>query len=188
VWFNIYTAQQLLDNARTDGCYDIKADLDFAETGWTTAFARGTFSGQIIGNNHTLSNISVTQSAVGQQYGGTFGRITESATIKDIAFANVTYYLNSGSRVYPSSFGLFAGELATGATIENVSVSGKLLIGNIYRPTNDDSYHIGKICGNGTTLINAENVTCERNDEAFSGTPSIEVSVGENGAVTIQWI
>lgn len=191
VWFNIYTAEQFLDKVRTDGCYDIKADLDFTELSWSAGLARGSFTGQIVGNGHVFSNISVMQTEVAQTYGGLFGRIAAEAVIKDVSFLNVTYILAVGSRLNPSSFGLFAGELAPNATVENVNVTGTLQIGNIYRTADYGTYNIGELIGNSTTREIegiTYSITCGRYEEGFpEGVTKLNFIVDETtGQISIQ--
>ena len=182
VWFNIYTAKQFYDNSQLNGCYDIKADLDFqtdSETdsvGWSLALASSTFTGQIIGNGHKFTNIKVQQSNASQNYGGLFGRIADEVVIKDATFENVTYILGAGSRLNPSNFGLFAGFLATGATVENVTVTGTLQIGNIYRTADYATYNIGELIGNSTSRQVkgiTHTVAVERYEEAFENTVTV---------------
>ncbi|MBO5868323.1 MAG: hypothetical protein J6Q54_05400, partial [Oscillospiraceae bacterium] len=49
-WYRIQTAAQLVANASLDGCYEILADLDFANEVWPTVMMYGTFTGTIQGN------------------------------------------------------------------------------------------------------------------------------------------
>lgn len=159
VWFRIQTTEQFIKNARADGCYEISADLDFTGATWPEGFARGNFTGTILGNGHTLSGITATQTDLSQLYGGLFGQISERATIRDITFENVVYQLLSASRYQGAFFGLFTGSLSEKATIENVTVSGELQIGNVYglfapgEKEDDydnyyDGYSVGLLSGN----------------------------------------
>lgn len=191
VWFNISTAEQFIANSRTDGCYEILADLDFTDLTWSAGLARGSFTGQIVGNGHSFSNISVMQTEVTQTYGGLFGRIAAEAVIKNVSFQNVTYVLASGSRVTPSNFGLFAGELALNATVENVSVTGTLQIGNIYRTADYATYNIGELIGNSTSReIDGitYSITVERYEQGFKDSSvQLEFAVDETtGQVEIK--
>lgn len=135
LWFKIETAEQLVSNARMDGCYEIYNDLHFengAQEGlsWPNAFANGTFAGTFEGYGHAISGVKVVQSNVNTNYGGLFGRITAEASFHDISFTDITYVLAAASRYQGAQFGLFAGELSAGAHIDKVSVSGELVIGD----------------------------------------------------------
>lgn len=140
LWFRIYTARQLANNARANGCYEILEDLDFGGTGenavsWPSSFT-GNFSGTIVGmdaeGNETtrkISNVSVKNSDARSLCGGIFGRITSKARIENINFENATFHLQKGTTQSSAQFGLFAGELNTSATIKNVTVSGTFVFG-----------------------------------------------------------
>lgn len=154
VWFQIDTAQQFANNLRSDGCYEIRANLDFEKVVWPVAFSRGTFGGTIRGNGHTFSNISVKQDNTSDTFGGLFGRITADAVFENVRFENLTYTLGAGSRLQGARFGLFAGELSQDATMTDVTVSGTLVIGgNRYPQMTGDrkAYDVGLLTGNYVT-------------------------------------
>lgn len=168
VWYEISTAKQFVDNASLDGCYNIHADLDFTGLAWDTNLATSAmgFSGKIIGINGAkkFSNISFEQANNQNIYGGIFARIMDSAVIRDVSFENVTYVLGAGTRAATGGyFGLFAGSIAEKATIENVSVSGELLIGNVY--PNYKLYNIGLLSasfGSGVNSFGIEyDISCD---------------------------
>lgn len=190
VWFNIYTAEQFSENVRGNGCYDIKADLDFSGKTWPAGFALGTFSGTILGNGHKFSNITVTQTDANSQLnGGLFGVIADGAKIENCSFGNVTYTLGAGTRRRDGSFGLFAGELSERAEINNVSVQGKLLVGNAYISggTNAGYYDVGLVTGNLVTDGITFDVTCE-SAEVKTGSKTTyprKVKVMKDGSVII---
>ncbi len=158
IWYHIHTAQQFANASRSNGCYEIYADLDFE--GLTWGFT-GDFSGVIEGNGHTISNITARQTNNSVAFGGLFGRINESASITDITFENVSFTMAAGSRTQGAYFGLFAGYLNANATIKNVSVSGVFVIGDVYPLTvrNPDGttsptyegYSVGLLTGNNNT-------------------------------------
>ncbi|MBQ7378200.1 MAG: leucine-rich repeat protein [Clostridia bacterium] len=163
-WFKISSAKQLYKHARADGNYIIEADLDFSVKGaiWPTNFYKGQnqFTGQIIGNGHKMSNITVVQPN-GAQQGGLFGFIGAGASITDLTFENVTYTA-IGSRLQGSTIGLLAGTISDQATLENVTVSGKLLIDPSLFLDDVDVATYGLIAGAGNTAgISAENVSVE---------------------------
>ncbi|MGN1052594.1 MAG: hypothetical protein ACI4SH_04300, partial [Candidatus Scatosoma sp.] len=58
--FKIETAQQLADNVRTGGNYEILADLDFTDTLWPALFTSREFTGKMYsseGNTFTVKNV-----------------------------------------------------------------------------------------------------------------------------------
>lgn len=158
-WFKIHTAEQFVDNSRIDGSYIICADLDFSEEIWNAGLSKGVFKGTILGNGHTLSNISVFQTDISQSRGGLFGALDASARIENVKFENVTYTLNVGSRVAAPTFGLLAGTVAEEASLESVTISGSLLISDACYPSGE--YQIGLLSGNGVTGgIDLSSITC----------------------------
>ena len=163
-WFKISSVKEFYKNARVDGNYIIEADLDFSVKGalWPTNFykGQGQFTGQIIGNGHTMSNITVVQPA-GAQQGGLFGFIGAGASITDLHFENVIYTA-VGSRIQGSTFGLLCGTLSDQAEIRNVTISGKLLIDPSLYLEQVDSASYGLIAGSGNTAgISLENLSVE---------------------------
>jgi hypothetical protein len=151
-WFHIYTAKQFISNSRIDGSYIIYDDLDFTDLGWSVGLAQGDFTGSIVGNGHTFSNISIEQTNYSQLRGGVFGRIMPTAKLENVTFDNVTYSLNAATRFVGGQFGLFAGSIDSSAKLENVKVKGELHIGNVY--SNYSYYQVGLLCSNidGLTL------------------------------------
>ncbi len=151
-WFKISSAKQFYKHARADGNYIIEADLDFSQKGaiWPTNFYKGQtqFTGKIIGNGHTLSNITVVQPS-GAQQGGLFGYIGAGAEITDLHLENVTYTA-TGSRIQGSTFGLLAGTVSDQATIQNVTITGKLLIDPSLFLDGVDVATYGMLAGAGT--------------------------------------
>lgn len=167
-WFKIKNASQLSSNARINGCYEIYEDLDFSELSWPAAFSSGNFRGKFLGIDGVkkISGVKVFQSDISQTYGGLFSRISADAEFSDINFENATYSLEKGSRIQGSSFGLFAGNIDGNAKLENISVSGKIIIGNIYVDSSHplESYNIGLVNGNISNVdtgISCENIACE---------------------------
>lgn len=181
VWFNISTPKQFKDNSRIDGCYIINADLDFTGIVWSSTLAKESFKGQIIGNGHKFTNITVNQGDTSVMRGGVFGGIDATAVIKDISFENVTYNMNAGSLKAGASFGMLAGVISNEAVIENVSASGTFNISSKIFP--DTTYSIGKLSGNVIDKnIDISNISCNVIDDTEA--LSIEVNE-ENGQITL---
>ena len=185
-WFKISSAKQLYKHARADGNYIIEADLDFSAKGtiWPTNFYKGQnqFTGQIIGNGHKMSNITVLQPG-GTQQGGLFGFIGAGASITDLYFENVTYTA-VGSRLQGSTIGLLAGTISDQAKLENVTISGKLLIDPSLFLDDVDVASYGMLAGAGTPAgISLENISVEATGDNKS---RVKLTVNrETGEITI---
>lgn len=195
-YFHIYSAKQLASNTSNTGSYDIRRDLDFSlkdDNGffiarWGNGFANGDYSGNFSGHGHKISNITVTQADTSQLRGGLFGRLMAGSSVTDVTFENITYELNAATRYAGGEFGLFAGSIAAGATVSDVTiVNGVLKIGNgIY--TGYARYAVGLVASNysGTGVthdIKVELVPRESGDGKKIW--SHQVSVGANGHLTI---
>ena len=101
---------------------------------WPTTFSVGEFKGKIYGKDGaavTFSNINVDYAATAKA-GGLFGKISKDASIQGITFSNVTLNLiNTGSRNSEASYGLFAGVIETGASLDVTITQATLKIGTI---------------------------------------------------------
>ena len=142
-WYRITKAEDLVNNATGNGYYEIISDLDFLVDGekgpvqlsWPAGF--NYFNGKILGVDEsgspvtrTLKNISAVNDNSTSTIGGLFGQIGENAEIKNLNFQNLSFTLSRGSRYNYALFGLFAGEIVSGAKLENVSIeSGTFYVG-----------------------------------------------------------
>ena len=185
-WFRIKKAEQLAKNMRVDGCYEIYDDLDFSEVSWPASVSTGTFGGTIVGLNgvHKISNITVTNSNPESRIaGGLFGRVLASARIEDITFENVTFTLAQGSRFATAQFGLFAGDLDEGATINNVHVTGTFYFGAPMQRFSTATTRVGILTGNSVT----DGITYEIEAKVTENAGSkITISTpDENGIITV---
>lgn len=179
-WFHITSAKQLASNASLSGNYILDADLDFTDQIWPTALMHGNFTGTIVGNGHTISNVAITQTNNSKVNTGLFGQLTEQASISDVTFENVTLTIEGGTRVTGASFGLLAGTVSDKAQISNIAIAGKLQIdGDAYFGTDD--YVIGLLCGTGEPNVDASGITCEIVGENTQG---VTIAV-ENGKVVL---
>ena len=107
-----------------------------------------------------MSNITVLQPDNAQQ-GGLFGYIGAGASITDLHFENVTYTA-VGSKLQGSTFGLLCGTLSDQATLQNVTISGKLLIDPSLFLENVDGASYGILAGMGNAAgISTEQITVE---------------------------
>ena len=159
-WYRIYNVDQFMDHASVSGNYEIYADLDFEGEIWPTSLMYGNFSGSIVGNGHTFSNITVEQTNNSKTNAGLFGSLTENVKISDLTLENITVTIKAGTRVAGTSYGLLAGSISEKATFENVKItSGTLQISSeCYFGTDD--YTIGLLCGMGSAPIDYSAITC----------------------------
>ncbi len=180
-WFHIYTARQFYDNSKLDANYVLCADLDFSDTVWKPILATNEkgFTGKIIGNGYTMSNITVEQANNSQLQGGLFASLGATAEISNVSFENITYTIGAGSRMQGASFGLLAGTIAEGALLEQVTVSGSLIVGAKCFP---GDYTVGLVCGTGSAPgVDHANITAS----AEEGTSITVETNADNGVVTV---
>lgn len=160
-WYHIYTVEQFLENANVNGSYEIHADLDFTDEIWPSAFMYGNFAGTINGNGFTMKNIEIAQTNNSKMYAGLFGNLTETASISNVTFENVTFTIEAGTRVAGTSFGLFAGNIVSGAVITDVKVLSSTLQIDANSYFGVDDYSIGLLCGMGdATVVEDAQITC----------------------------
>lgn len=136
--FKIRTAQEFVTNAKTDGIYEIQADLDFTDLEWPTALMFGKFTGKIYsvgqdGETYKFSNILAEGSSTAAANGGLFGEIAETATVKNVQFINAM--VDFAKVAMPkgetqANFGFFAGYVHEDADVSGVTVGGKLRFGD----------------------------------------------------------
>lgn len=155
-WYRIYNVEQFLDNASVSGNYEILADLDFTGEIWPTSLMYGNFTGSIVGNGHTFSNIQVEQTNNSKVNAGVFGYLAEGAEIRDLTFENVTVTIKAGTRVAGTCYGLLAGTISEKAVFENVAITGSHLQIDSAAYFGTDDYVIGLLCGMGKADVEHE--------------------------------
>lgn len=180
-WFHITTPDQFIKNARLDGNYKILADLDFTGKYWPTAFIYNEFTGKIIGNGHTISNVKVEQTDGKVTNVGLFGKIGSSAQIIDLKLSNAELTIKAGA-ASNAWFGLLAGEIDADAVITNLQIEKGLL-----KIDSNAKYALSKcvirlVCGKGSADQITADVTCE---PCGNNPEIINVSVAEDGTVTV---
>ncbi len=158
-WYHIYNVEQFLENANVAGSYVLHADLDFADAIWPTALMYGNFTGTIEGNGHTISNVSVTQTNNAKSTAGLFGRLAETAELRDLKLENVTFTIQSGTRVAGTSYGLLAGAIADTARVENLTIRGGQLVIDARAYFGTEDYVIGLLTGMGRADVDHD-ITC----------------------------
>ena len=186
-WQHIYTVAQLQEMSLS-GSYIIMNDLDFSDSYWPEFLIKGSFKGKLVGNTKEngervkLSNISFNEANSATNI-GLFGQLIESAELSDISFENIKLIMKAGApMISGASFGLLAGTIGEGATLNNVSISGNIEISHNCT-FKGDLYTIGLICAVGNPQGIVADITCTANNEgAIYSTIDVEV---ENGYVTI---
>ena len=190
-WYRVNSAKQLYDTVGKQSAsnamkinVELAADLDFADISWPAKWSDGTeaFSGVIEGNGHKISNVSLEQTNFNQEKGGLFASISADAVISDVAFENISYTIKEGflkNTNLNRFFGLLAGVLEDGATLEGVTVSGTFNVVNKCMLPND--YSFGLVCGEGEIGdMDLSGITCQILK------PSGDVLLPEEGGWTIE--
>lgn len=201
--YRIETAKQLCDNASTDGIYELVADLDFydAETQtqllWPAIFEGSTFQGKFYSTEDKtfkIKNVVAEHTSESIEIGGLFGKVAKDAVIKNVAFENATLDLVlTQARMREGYFGLFAGFVETGASVENVTISGMIRIGNIQWESDVCSLNLvtngqntGITKGEVKLQIYGVDTWVEENTYYYTIDPA-KVTVDENGDVKMTY-
>lgn len=148
-WFRIYTAEQMIKNATRSGYYELFADLDFTGLNWPANIMYGDFSGRIMGNGHTISNVTITQTDSGKTRFGLFGSLNAAAQLSDVTFENIVVTIQAGATKSGISYGLFAGSIAEEAQLSGVHVINSTLQIDSGCALLSSDYIFGLICGTG---------------------------------------
>ena len=180
--YRIYSTEDLRRYADTEGYYEIYADLDFTGLEWPGAFGNDKFSGKIFGNGHTISNVSIESTSRNRLNNGLFSTLGETAYIENLRLENITHTINLMSVAPGAGFGLLAGSVAEGAEFKNVTVSGRLLIGDSCSGlAGNTDYTIGVLVGAGETEGIEYDISVEK---ANSGNNSFGIEI-DGDAVSI---
>lgn len=168
-WFHVYTAEQLANNASVVGNYNICADLDFSEVAWPSSFMHGSFGGKILGNGHSISNVTTTQTNTSKLYTGLFGQIAAEAVIENVTFDNATVVIEKGTLKSGARMGLFAGTVAEGSTLSGLTLTNSVLKIDSECALPPTDYEIGLFCGIGDCDgIDLSGISCEAIDHEDS--------------------
>jgi len=188
-WFRIETPDQLVSNAKADGCYEILADLDMSGEMWPNIFSQRSFSGKFEGNGHTISGINAKQtgsSAYKLQAYGIFGTIASKAVFSNVTFSDVSFTVSGAMN--DSYFGLLSADIQAGATMENVSISGKLLLSSqLFSGFSDliDRFNIGLVTADGYYDGIEANVTWEHENPTDSILNAVSVILNDDGTLSL---
>ncbi len=117
-------------NLVLSGIYHIRNDLAFtADKKWPTMFTTGTFAGKMIAEKAGGVKFTGIDVSVNSKNGGVFGSLASTAELNGITFENVTVSLKTkGMNISEGHYGLLAGQVASGAKFQNVSINGSLKI------------------------------------------------------------
>ncbi|MBQ8415120.1 MAG: hypothetical protein IJX58_07735 [Clostridia bacterium] len=180
--YRIYSTDDLIKNASNDGYYEIYADLNFEGLEWPTAFTNDKFSGKIFGNGHKISGISFESSSRSRISNGLFSALDDNAYIENLTFENVTHTINLVSVAPGATFGLLAGTVAEGVEFSNVTITGKLLLGDSCEGlAGSTDYSIGLIAGSGNVTGISSEISVEK---ANPGNNTFDVEITD-GVVSI---
>ena len=103
----------------------------------------------------------------------------QDAYIENLKLVNITHTINLMSVAPGASFGLLAGEVDADARFENVSISGKILIGdNCESLAGNNDYTIGMVTGSGEVTGISSDISVEKANPA-NDSFDIEISDGE---------
>ena len=181
-WQHIYTLDQL-SNISLSGNYIIMNDLDFTDGYWPEFLSKGNFKGKLVAEEEiVISNVTYSEPS-GAANVGLFGQLLETAILKNIKFENIQLVMTVGAPLTSGvNFGLLAGTISENAVLENVSISGGIVISHscTFR---GDIYTIGLVCGVGSTGVDYSQITCVADNEGATYSTS-EVEIDGN-SVTI---
>ncbi len=190
-WFRIYTAEQFKENSKLDGCYELQADLDFDGVIWSKTLTTGEFTGTITskpGSQFTMKNIHVIQSSNDMLDSGLFGILGATAEISHVRFDTISYTIENGSRKGNANFGLLAGSVREGATVDNVTIqNGSLILGAcdlVLSNQGVQTNNIGLLFGSGSISgLSHDGIVCIPKEDT---TPTFKIGVDDaSGQVTL---
>jgi len=134
-----------------------------------------TFSGKIIGNGHTIRNLTLTVSLTGRTTDwGLFGKLTDGAEIRDLSFENVSVTVNasySSQSLFHIAF--LASSAAGNVTVEGVKFTDCSLV--LRLPTADAVNDIAT----GTPGAGIIGTVAEGADLSYSGTGTVRIETQE---------
>ncbi len=117
-------SQAIRGNSGRNNVY-LDADLDFAGKTWTANTVD--YKGKLIGNGHTIKNVTLNfEASKNNSIGfGLFGTLTSTSSVSDLIIENleITFKIGLGNGY---KVGAFAWKAEKGAKISNVAISGEL--------------------------------------------------------------
>lgn len=156
--YKIHNAEELVKNPDLDGIYEIYGtEYDFKDLSWPTAFSQGVFNGEfkvMESEKVKFTNISAKFASQSSTTAGVFGALSDTASIENIAFENVTLSVTSvPTNAKDMTMGILFGNVADKAKVTNVSLTNAtMVIGYVSIDTVDDaSNNQINLLGNGNT-------------------------------------
>ncbi len=182
--YKIYSVEDFIKNADTEGYYELYSDLDFTGVEWPAAFLNGKFNGKIFGRKHTISGVSFESTSRSRLTNGLFSSLGEGAYIENVKFEDITHTIDLAAVAQDTTFGLLAGTASEGASFKNVTVDGKLVFGdNCAALLGSDSFTVKTLIGNGNTNgIKTGEILVEKQNK---DNKSFELVVDGDGVVSI---
>ncbi len=145
-------------SAPKDAKLILTADLDFTDDIWPSVLLGGEFKGHLIGNGHTIKNITVTQKSTSTRRFGLFGSIASGASVENVRFENISANIESARA---SIFlGILTSEISDGASVSGVTLKDcKMFVSSNF---SFSDVKFGLSAANGDTSgITLENVSAE---------------------------
>ena len=183
--YRIYSTDDLLKNATSNGYYEIYSDLDFTGIEWPSVFLTSKFSGKIFGNGHTISGISITSDSMNRIGFGLFSSLEKGAYIENLTFDNITHTIDLADVKKDSSFGLLAGSIGEGVSFKDVVLNGKIVFGDNCATLASNKkavYNIGKVAGLGDYDGVTCNITVEKQNP---GSNSFNFQIADDNTITL---
>ncbi len=122
--YDVEDLQQTFLSEFTNLYFMTNATLDFQGKSFSLP---GNYAGKIEGNGVTLKNFKMEQAVNGSaklQYYGLFRSLRASASIRNITFADIAYSATLDNPLCSYQAGILAGSVQSGATVENVTITG----------------------------------------------------------------
>jgi len=146
--YHIYKAKDFTKKVDLNGIYILHEDLDFEGARWPGELMEGTFNGSILGNGHTIKNVTVEAKDFALTEVGLFGSISDKAKLNDVTFEKVTLTVKALSNKAGVSVGLLAGNLSSEADLTGLAFKDCVLEIDPGCNIAEDTV-IGALCGNG---------------------------------------
>lgn len=128
IWSLVHTADDLVSAMRNGTNIYLLNNIDMKSI---DAWARNNYNAEFNGNGFEISNLSRNINIVAGRttnLGGVFGSLGANAKVYDVVIKDINVRIDIASSLNPSDIavGLFAGNASEGATVSNVTITGKL--------------------------------------------------------------
>lgn len=130
-WSIVDTASEFISAYSSGKNIYLDADIDFTGASWIFGLEYG---GEIRGNGHALKNITCKFDATMNTKSGfgLFGTLKSTAKISNLTVENASATYSCNYVIVGMKAALFAYKAETGATIENVTVTGSIAKGKMH--------------------------------------------------------